>query len=146
MPMSPLASTDNAASTQAATSQRSVGRSSSAARAKASTAAAIVPPTSMSRLAYWPATKKNGVVASTPSAHVAARGPCQRRATRTRAAPIAKAPTNGPKRAVNALTPPTAIAAMSSQYISGGLWKKGRPLSSGTRPSPCCSMSRATVA
>ena len=46
-------------------------------------------------------------------------------------------------RAANGLTPNTDIAAMSIQYISGGLWKKGSPSSSGVSPSPR-SISRAT--
>jgi len=41
------------------------------------------------------------------------------------------------------LTPNTDMAAMSIQYISGGLWKNGMPSSSGVSLSPS-SISRAT--
>ena len=145
-PISPLASIAKAQAHQAATSQRNdTAGGSSTARAKASTATVISPPTSMSWLAYWPPTKKNGQVASTPRPMVAARAPCQRRSAKNKAAPIIQAPSIGAKRAANAFTPTSDIAAMSSQYISGGLWKNGRPFSVGTQASPS-SISRATLA
>ena len=43
----------------------------------------------------------------------------------------ARSPT--PARAAASCTPKSAIAAASIQYISGGLWKKGRPSSVGSR-------------
>ncbi len=77
----------------------------------------------MSRLANWALTKYSGVVASTPSATAASRGPTRRRRSRYSAAPINQAPSADAMRAAKALTPNTLIATMSTQYISGGLWK-----------------------
>ena len=120
-PIKPLASTDAAAQAQAMSSQRRDRTRPSSARAKASTVAVIRPPTSMSRLAYWAPMKKNGQVANTSKLRRASSGPCQRRTAKNSAAPITQAPTNGAKRALNGFTPSSAMAAMSSQYISGGL-------------------------
>ena len=115
-PIKPFASIASAHSTQPATSQRSAVRCrSSSARASASTAAVIRPPTSMSWFAYWAPMKKNGVVASTPSATAALRGPCQRRIASSSAAPINHAPTAEPKRPAKAWLPSSCIAPMSSQ-------------------------------
>ncbi len=69
----------------------------------------------MSWFAYWPPTKKNGVVASTASAIVATRGPCQRRIARNSDAPISQAPSAEPTRAAKTLLPTSWNAAMSSQ-------------------------------
>ena len=69
----------------------------------------------MSWLAYCAPTKKNGIVASTPSAIAAARWLCHRRIASSSAAPISHAPTNEPKRPANTFSPTSCIAAMSSQ-------------------------------
>ena len=152
-PIKPLASTASAHSTQPSSSQRSdkgAPAGSSSARASASTAALMSPPTSMSWFAYCAPMKKKGQVASTPSVMLAARGPCQRRSAKNSAAPISHAPSIEAMRPANGVGPKSCIAAMSSQYISGGLWKNGRPFSVGTRPSPLpptpSSISRATLA
>ena len=59
--------------------------------------------------------------------------------------PISQAASAGPTRTANSSTPKTCMAAMSSQYSSGGLWKKGKPSSVGTSASPR-SISKATPA
>ena len=99
----------------------------------------------MSWFTYCAPTKNSGLVASTARPARATATPCQCRRCRNSPTPRAQAMHAGPSRTAKTFTPNTAIAAWSSQYSSGGLWKNGNPFSRGTSASPR-SISKATVA
>ena len=134
----PWPAAPSAQPTQPASCQRRPRAAARSTRAaKPSTAVVMQPATSMSWFAYWPPTKNIGLVASTrapaarratPCASGAGAGTAPRPAARRRA-PARHAPRTGSRRTA-------AIAAASSQYSSGGLWKKGSPLSGGTSSRP----------
>ena len=143
-PISPLASTPKAAQAQPASAQRS-DLGSSTARTQANTVPVMQAATPMSWLTYCAPTKKKGVVASTTRPTRATCAPCQRSRWARRAIAIAQASSEGPMRTAKSLMPNSRMDAMSNQYSSGGLWKKGRPSSVGTSRLPC-SISSATPA
>ena len=114
----PIRPLDNIASpqkAQPASSQRRRGGPQATACARHSTAALMVPATSMSWLAYWPPMKKNGLVASSASAVPAVRASKRWRSDSQSAAPINQAPSAGASRTENGVTPNTDSPAMLTQ-------------------------------